>query len=98
MTTLKIDDKEYTFGRIMIGPGEALDEADPKQAPIMFVALCLQAGGHTEATPEWVKANFPRWIDGAPAIGALMAKGYEANGVQTKVPVPGESQPAGPAQ
>jgi hypothetical protein len=96
-TTLDVAGVSYTFAPITIEEGEALDSTPEKEAAVTFIAACLKAGGHGDATPQWVKKTFPRWIDGKPSIAILMEKAYEANGVKFKVPVAGENQPAGPA-
>jgi hypothetical protein len=85
----------YVLASIKTGVGRKLRETAAQDFNVAFLAASLQAGGHADATIEWVDANIDFFGTPSP-FNTLLTAAYEVNGF--KVQKVGEKQPeAGPA-
>jgi hypothetical protein len=93
--TITINGKDYTLGVIKTGLGRKLQahaKGDSSEFSVAFLAASLNAGGHKDATIEWVDDNIPFY----GAFNELWAAALELNGMK-KAPV-GDARPEpGPA-
>jgi hypothetical protein len=92
--TITVAGKDYTLGVIRTGLGRKLQahaKGDSSEFSVAFLAASLNAGGHKEATIEWVDENIPFY----GAFNELWAAALELNGMKKPT---GENRPEpGPA-
>lgn len=91
--TRTICGSEYTFDNIRIGDARRLkqDNQNPSDYNVAFIAASLRAGGHAQATPDWVD-NLPFFGDGG--FNDMLRAANEACGFNVEEPKAGEAQPA----